>query len=300
MTTPQPPCRGRFAPSPTGPLHFGSLVTAVGSFLDIRSRRGQWLVRMEDLDRARERPGAASRILRTLEAFGFQWHGPVIYQSRRQEAYRAALDRLVYDGRVYGCGCSRRDIARQGLPGVEGRRYPGTCRQGLPPGRPLRALRLLTDDRPVRFVDRICGPQTQRLETDIGDFVIRRADGLFAYQLAVVVDDAWQGIDQVVRGADLLLSTPRQIYLQRLLSLPTPVYGHLPLVLDEAGRKLSKQRRARPVDPRDPVTALLAAFHFLGQPAPPERPSSLDEFWDWAIRNWTLKRVRCTPGGATS
>ena len=293
MSTTQTPYRGRFAPSPTGPLHFGSLVTAVGSFLDARSRQGQWLVRMEDLDRTRERPGAANQILRTLDAFGFEWDGEVVYQSRRQGAYQDALDALIQDSHVYACACSRRQIAQQGLPGVDGPRYAGTCRKGLAPGKAARALRLQTHDRPVTFLDRVCGPQSQRLETDVGDFVIRRADRLFAYQLAVVVDDAWQGIDQVVRGADLLLSSPRQIHLQRLLSLPTPTYAHLPLVLDDAGRKLSKQSLARPVEERDPLPSLLAALDFLGQPLPPERPVDLQDLWRWAAENWRIGRVGC-------
>ncbi len=296
MTDHTPRYRGRFAPSPTGPLHFGSLVTAVGSYLDARHRGGEWLVRMEDLDRTRERPGAADRILRTLEAFGFHWDDEVLYQSRRDPAYREALERLLDAGLAYPCGCTRREIAERGLPGIEGPRYDGTCRDGLPPGRQPRAYRLRVPAETVTFRDRVCGPCGHNLANEVGDFVIRRADGLFAYQLAVVVDDAWQGITQVVRGADLLLSTPRQIHLQRLLGLPTPDYAHLPLVLDENGRKLSKQSDARPVDPDDPIPALVAALAFLGQPPPPERPATVEGLWQWAIPRWHLPG----PGPLTS
>ena len=289
--------RGRFAPSPTGPLHFGSLVTALGSFLDARSQGGEWLVRMEDLDRPRERPGAADRILATLEAFGFEWDGGVICQSRRDEAYREGLERLLAGDLAYPCGCTRREIAAQGLPGAEGPRYGGTCRGGLPPGRRARAYRVRVERETITFDDRICGSCGHNLWNEVGDFVVRRADGLFAYQLAVVVDDAWQGVTDVVRGADLLLSTPRQIHLQRLLGLPTPRYAHLPLVLDAQGRKLSKQDRARPVDPANPLPTLVAALEFLDQPPPPEPPANLDEFWHWALQHWDIRRIQCPSAG---
>ncbi len=282
---------GRFAPSPTGPLHFGSLVAALGSWLDARHHGGAWLVRMEDLDRPREVPGAADLILRTLDAFGLEWDGTVEYQSRRNPAYHEAAEKLRHLGLLYPCGCSRREIRRNALPGVEGPVYPGTCRSGLPPGCKRHALRLHTTPETVGTDDRIQGTIAQNLESEIGDFVLRRADGLFAYQLAVVVDDAWQGITHVVRGADLLLSTPRQIYLQRLLSLPTPHYAHLPLVVDDAGRKLSKQRAAQPVDAADPAPALLAALRHLEQPLPPEPLDRAEEILAWAVEHWDSLQI---------
>lgn len=205
------PYRGRFAPSPTGPLHFGSLIAALGSCLDARQQGGTWLLRMEDVDTSRNVPGAADDILRTLAAFGFEWDGPVLYQSQRLAAYGAALEQLKQAGLAYGCACSRKEIADSATHAAidGGLAYPGTCRKGLPDGRAARAWRLRVDNGEVAFIDRLQGRVVQHLEDDVGDFVLRRADGLFAYQLAVVVDDAWQGITDVVRGADLLASTPR-------------------------------------------------------------------------------------------
>jgi glutamyl-Q tRNA(Asp) synthetase len=284
-------CRGRFAPSPSGPLHFGSLVAALGSCLEARSRQGEWLLRMEDLDPPREEPGAADTILRTLEAFGFAWDGEVLYQSRRQEAYHAAAEELIARGEAYPCACSRREVAAAGLKGIDGPRYPGTCRNGIRNGRTARAVRVRVDDDPLRLHDRICGEISQHLARDSGDFIIRRADGLFAYQLAVVVDDAFQGITDVVRGSDLLSSTPRQIHLQRLLSLPSPAYAHLPLALGSDGKKLSKQSHARPVPDNGPLASLTAALQFLNQPLPPEPPVSLQAFWEWAIAHWDLTAI---------
>ncbi len=280
------PYTGRFAPSPTGPLHFGSLVTALGSYLDARHRGGKWLVRMEDLDRPREVTGAADLILGTLDAFGLEWDGTVEYQSRRDPAYAAAVEKLGQLGLLYPCGCGRREIRRHGRHGPEGLIYPGTCRNGLPPGCKRRTLRLYTTEETVTANDRIQGRIAQSLETEVGDFVLHRADGLFAYQLAVVVDDAWQGITHVVRGADLLWSTPRQIYLHRLLNLPTPVYAHLPLAVDGTGRKLSKQHASRPVDASNPVPALLAALRHLEQPMPPEPLGHTGDILAWAVEHW--------------
>jgi glutamyl-Q tRNA(Asp) synthetase len=290
--------RGRFAPSPTGELHFGSLITALGSFLDARNRDGVWLVRMEDLDRAREVPGAAASILATLEACGLTWDGPVVYQSQRLEYYREAAEALRRAGLAYPCGCSRADLRRAGRPGPEGPVYPGTCRTGLAAGRHPRSLRLRTDASPVTVHDRIQGLLTQRLEQTLGDFVIRRADGLFAYQLAVVVDDAEQGITEVVRGADLFASAPRQVYLQGLLGLPRPGYAHLPLALDEQGRKLSKQWAARPVARRAPLPALYAALAHLGQPLPEPGLDRPDSLLAWALAHWDPARIpRAVPAG---
>jgi len=282
--------RGRFAPSPTGPLHFGSLVAAVGSFLEARSRGGEWLVRMEDLDLPRTVPGAADGILRTLDAFGLNWDGEVMVQSARSEAYRAALAELEKLGAVYPCACTRKEIADSALSGIDGPVYPGICRAGLPEGRAPRAMRVRTDAIPVGFDDALQGRISQVLETEVGDFVIRRADGLFAYQLAVVVDDTEQEITHIVRGADLLDSTPRQIYLQKLLGLPAPAYLHLPVVVNERGEKLSKQTLAPAVNVANSVAQLYEVLVFLNQ-APPEelKDADLDSFWKWAIAHWKAR-----------
>jgi glutamyl-Q tRNA(Asp) synthetase len=287
--------RGRFAPSPTGPLHFGSLVSALGSYLDARHNGGVWLVRMEDLDRQREVKGAADEILRCLERFGFEWDEAVLYQSRRREAYEVALEQLRRDGYAYPCACSRKQIAEQASIGVEGPIYPGTCRGRLASGSRTRSIRLLTQDEEIKLQDRVQGPIHQNPGREVGDFLIRRADGYHAYQLAVVLDDAWQSINQVVRGADLLGSTPRQCYLQQLLELPRPLYAHLPLAVDASGRKLSKQYKDAPVDPRKPLDGLLQGLAFLGQAMPPERPVDLNDFWYWAVEKWRLERVPARP-----
>jgi glutamyl-Q tRNA(Asp) synthetase len=252
---------GRFAPSPSGPLHFGSLVAALASWLDARAAGGRWLVRIEDLDRPRVQPGAADEILRTLDRLGLYWDGEVVFQSTRGALYEAALSRL---GNTYLCGCSRREIADSAVSlAADGAQvYPGTCRAGLPAGKNARALRVRAQGM-ISFADRVQGELSQDLEREVGDFVLRRADGQFAYQLAVVVDDADQKITDVVRGADLLDSTPRQIYLQRLLDLATPRYLHVPVALDARGEKLSKHAGARPIDRED----LQRALRFLGQPA---------------------------------
>lgn len=255
------PYCGRFAPSPTGLLHFGSLVAAVGSYLRARAQNGFWIVRMEDLDPPREVPGAAGDILATLAAFGMESDELVIFQSAREAAYAAAFETLRDGGHVFPCWCSRADLESAG--GI----HRGTCVAATDPAR-APAWRLRTPATTIRFDDHACGPQAQNLREAVGDFVLRRVEGWYAYQLAVVVDDADQGITEVVRGVDLLDSTPRQIHLQRLLGLPTPAYLHLPLALDVDGRKLSKQDRAHPVDARDPLPALRAALEFLGQRVP--------------------------------
>lgn len=286
------PVGGRFAPSPTGPLHFGSLVAAVGSCLSARAQGGGWQLRMEDLDPPREIPGAADDILRTLEVYGFEWDGPVLWQSSRGAAYQEALDALTQHGMLYACGCTRREIADSSVHGIEGPVYPGTCRTRSPPGRPLHTLRVHTDTTVIEFDDRVQGRQRAQLETDIGDFVVRRADGLTAYQLACVVDDAAQGITEVVRGADLLASTARQIHLQRLLGVPTPDYLHLPVVLNAAGEKLSKQTLARPLASAQPQAQLVEALAFLGQdPAPDWRTGSVAELWAAALARWSESSI---------
>jgi len=286
------PYRGRFAPSPTGPLHFGSLIAAAGSYLEARAHGGAWLVRMEDLDPPREMPGAAGLILQTLETYGFEWNGPVLYQSQRSEAYEAALETLKANNQLYPCTCTRKEIADFAVQeGIEGAVYAGTCRTGLH-GRAARAWRVRTTQQAISFDDAVQGYQSQILECDIGDFVLKRADGLYAYQLAVVVDDATQDITHAVRGADLLDSTPRQIWLQRLLGLPTPHYAHLPIAANVAGEKLSKQTRAQSLPLDDPSPWLWRALQFLGQNPPPELTQApLAALWQWAHGNWHLATV---------
>lgn len=286
---------GRFAPSPTGPLHFGSLVAALGSCLDARAADGKWLLRMEDVDEPRSVPGAADAILRTLERFGFAWDGEVAYQSRRKNHYQAAFERLRLAGAVFACACTRREVA-DSIIGVDGApRYPGTCRNGLPQGREARAWRLKVEPGQVCFEDALQGLYCQDLAAEVGDFVVLRADSYFAYQLAVVVDDAEQGVTHVVRGADLIDSTPRQRHLQRLLGYAHPEYLHLPAAVNAAGEKLSKQTRARRIDPRRPQAALCDALGFLGQRPPSGlAEAELDEIWRWARANWRRERLtRC-------
>lgn len=287
--------RGRFAPSPTGPLHFGSLVAALASYLEARQQQGEWLLRMEDLDTPRNMPGAADAILRSLEAFGFEWDGAVVYQSERHDLYAAALARLQEDVLVYPCGCTRKEIADSAIHGIEGAIYPGTCRSGLPPGKTARAWRIRAENRTIGFDDAIQGHVAQNLARDIGDFVLKRADGFYAYQLAVVVDDADQAITHVVRGADLLDSTPRQIYLQQVLGLPAMHYAHIPVVLNAQGEKLSKQTQAAAVDDRQPATQLWQALDFLQQSPPAAvRNAPLADIWQWADQNWQLSRIKPT------
>ncbi|MCW5962673.1 MAG: tRNA glutamyl-Q(34) synthetase GluQRS [Bryobacterales bacterium] len=292
------PYRGRFAPSPTGPLHFGSLVAAVASYLDARAHCGEWLVRIEDVDIGRAVPGVADEILRTLERFGFTWDCEVLWQSCRTERYRAALMRLWEQEVVFSCACSRRDLAGSGRLTEDGVAwYPGTCREGLPSdyldaGRIARSVRFRVNDHPIAFVDRCQGHVEDRLESSVGDFVILRADGLFAYQLAVVVDDAEQGITDVVRGADLLSNTPRQIALQRALGYSTPRYLHVPVAAHASGEKLSKQTGAQPVDPGRAVQEVHAALRFLNQNPPAQLiEDSLAALWEWAVAKWDAAAV---------
>jgi glutamyl-Q tRNA(Asp) synthetase len=287
------PYRGRFAPSPSGPLHFGSLVAAMASYADARAAGGSWLVRIEDVDTPRTRPGADAAILASLERLGFQWDGPVWRQSSRTAAYEAALDRLRQRGVIYPCACTRSERAADPVGRCGERVYPGVCRDGIDPRRAARnrrAMRVRTSASAVSFVDRLYGPQQQVPATDVGDFIVRRSDGLFAYQLAVVVDDAAQAITDVVRGADLLASTPRQIHLQHLLGVATPRYLHVPVAVDSRGIKLSKESRARAL-PQSPLPALTAAWQFLAQPMPDDAPSSVAEFWAWAFTSWRPARL---------
>ncbi|WP_374486476.1 tRNA glutamyl-Q(34) synthetase GluQRS [Zoogloea sp.] len=283
---------GRFAPSPSGPLHFGSLVAALGSCLSARSQGGQWLLRIEDVDTPRSVPGAAEGILRTLERFGFEWDGSVVWQSARAAAYRDALARLQAAGRIFGCACTRKEMADSALARDGTRRYPGTCRDGLPPGRAARAYRLRVEPGTLSFDDRVQGTIAEDVAADVGDFVLLRADGLFAYQLAVVVDDAEAGVTEVVRGADLLDSTCRQILLQRLLGYLVPAYAHLPVACNAVGEKLSKQTLARAVDGAEPARLLTDVLDFLGQRPPPDLAASgLAAVWAWARENWSMDRV---------
>ncbi len=286
---------GRFAPSPTGPLHAGSLVAAMASWLDARAHRGRWLLRIEDLDEPRNVPGAAEDILATLARLGFVADAPVTWQSRRHEAYRQAFDRLVAADHVYGCACTRREIAAAlAAAGIRTDRhvepiYPGTCRDGLPPNRAPRAWRARVDDRPVRWIDRHDG--VERIETlpdSCGDFVLLRADGVWAYQLAVVVDDGAAGVTDVVRGADLASSTARQVRLQQWLGLPNPRYLHVPVVVGEDGEKLSKQNGARALDAQAPLAELAAAAAHLGLGA--IEAGSIGRFWELATEGWARRR----------
>lgn len=287
-----PKYRGRFAPSPTGPLHFGSLVAAVGSYLDAKFNHGTWMVRIEDLDWQREIPGAASEILHTLERLGMEWDGEVIYQSKRFSIYQEALDVLNEQGLIYPCACSRREIADSSIIGISGPIYPGTCLKNPAADNKTHALRIRTSDDLIVFNDMLQGSYSQKLKHDIGDFVLRRTDGVYAYQLAVVVDDAAQNITHVVRGADLLDSTPRQIFLQRLLGYSTPGYLHFPIVTNAMGEKLSKQTHAAPMDLSNALMQLVDALNFLGQQPPIEMiEGDISAFWQWAITHWRADQI---------
>lgn len=288
--------RGRFAPSPTGPLHKGSLVAAIASYLEARTRQGEWLVRMEDVDELRNVKGAADDILYSLEAYGFEWDGEVIYQTQRKEAYAEALQQLKDQRIVYPCTCSRKQLRAQAARGYlqdgpMGYIYPGTCIDNSFDDFTSNdyAIRIHTPDIAYSFTDALQGHYSQQLKSDLGDFVIRRRDGLFAYQLAVVVDDAFQKISHVVRGIDLIDSTPRQIYLQRCLNFPQPEYTHLPLIVNAQGEKLSKQTGAASIGNTANIPLLVECLDFLGQNPPAElKRESLNNVWQWATNNWKL------------
>ena len=285
--------KGRFAPSPTGPLHFGSLIAATASFLEASVNKGEWIIRIEDLDKPREIAGATNSILHMLEAFGFEWNNDILYQSQRDAAYQVALMSLQSRNLVYPCICSRKEIADSATSlGVEGLIYPGTCKNGLIKSHTDLAYRLSVQHKTIEFNDAILGRVIHNLATDIGDFVLKRADGLFAYQLAVVVDDAMENITHVVRGADLLNSTPRQIYLQQLLGLNTPHYAHIPIATNIQGKKLSKQTLAQAIDAKHANHLIWQALNFLGQSPPIAlQNESLNHVWGWAKQHWNLQNV---------
>jgi glutamyl-Q tRNA(Asp) synthetase len=283
---------GRFAPSPTGLLHFGSLVTAVGSFLQARSQHGKWYVRIEDLDPPREMPGSTMQILHTLESYGLHWDGEILYQSRRHISYHDAVAYLIRRSSAYPCGCSRREIKAIAELGPFGFIYPGSCRSRRQQTDEDVNIRVIAQDGIIEFTDENLGYLNQNLKSELGDFIIKRRSGLYAYQLAVVVDDAYQGITQVVRGADLVDSTARQIFLQQSLGLPTPRYLHLPIATDIKGNKLSKQSHATPIAIDRPLPHLIAALRFLNQNPPSELiDANLNEFWHWAIEHWSIIKV---------
>jgi glutamyl-Q tRNA(Asp) synthetase len=269
---------GRFAPSPSGDLHFGSLVSAVGSYLEAKAIGGKWLIRIENIDPPRELPGSAQSIIDDLKTFGMEPDAPVLYQSDRFTAYQDAVDKLLYDGQAYPCACSRKDLPASGI-------YPGTCRTGIKKGKDARSIRFLAHNSSISFVDKLQGP----VQDPIDDFIIRRADGFFAYQLAVVVDDEFQEISQVVRGADLLDSTARQIALQNALGYDTPAYMHLPLVVSAEGKKLSKRNSSDPVQNQNPIDAVSMALKFLGQNPP--SGVTLEQLWLWAFEHWNCALV---------
>ena len=277
---------GRFAPSPTGPLHFGSLVAALASYLDAKANGGRWLVRIEDLDPPREVTGSSTLILKQLQALGMDWDDDVLYQSTRLSVYERILQQLENREYCFYCDCSRQRVS--GLEGV----YDGRCRSRGLNSSPGLAIRLKISPKTVRFTDGIQGDYAQNLEHEVGDFILRRKDGLFAYQLAVVADDAAQKITHVVRGYDLLSSTPRQIYLQQRLGLPTPSYAHIPIIVNDLGQKLSKQHFAEPIDLKNVPSLLVSALQFLGMTPPPTligaAPAAL---MTWGAEHWDIQRV---------
>ena len=291
------PVIGRFAPSPTGPLHLGSMVAAIASFVDARAAGGQWRLRIDNLDSTRCRPAWATSICSTLEAFGLHWDGAVQNQDSRRGLYAETLDQLIERRRAYPCGCTRREVQSLGRPGPAGLIYPGTCRGGLPPGRTARSWRFRAESQPVAFLDRCHGHQTVAVDELVGDFLLKRGDGLHAYPLAMVVDDAELEVTDIVRGADLLPATAPQVALQRELGLPTPRYLHVPVATDELGRKLSKTNAATAVDPRQASAITAAVLAFLAHPPPAEFDGAPPgELLEWAVRHWRPVRLQSRPG----
>ncbi len=286
MTSPSVPYIGRFAPTPSGHLHFGSLLAALASYLDARQQQGQWLVRIEDLDGPRNKPGAQELILKALTAHGIQWDGEILVQSQQQARYQAQIHDWLDRGVAYYCDCSRSDLT------VHNGIYPGTCRERNLPPADNHAVRVRVTDEPTVFTDRLQGEVVQRLESEVGDFVIRRRDGIIAYQLAVVMDDIAQGVTDIVRGADLLDSTPRQIWLYRLLQAPRPSYMHLPLMMARRGQKLSKRVGSAPVEGPQASGSLFAALNVLAQQPPWELQNApVAELIAWGIEHWQPRRL---------
>jgi len=286
--------RGRFAPSPTGPLHFGSLIAATASYLQAKQQHGEWLVRIDDIDPPREQAGAAKHILKTLEGFGFEWDKEVFYQSQQQQRYQEIIDELISQKNAYPCSCSRKSILEKIEHTAKGAEiiYPGFCRKAPLKKHSKYSIRLRSNSIPIIFTDALQGKQSCNLEKCVGDFILKRKDQLFSYQLATAIDDAEQNISEVVRGTDLLSSTPSQIYIQQKLKLPHPKYCHLPLAINKQGQKLSKQNFAPPLKTNDAVPLLYKTLKFLGQMPPIQlADSSLDDIWRWAILHWQRDRV---------
>lgn len=276
------PVIGRFAPSPTGSLHFGSLVSAVGSYLEAKCAAGRWVIRVEDIDPPREVAGSSKEIINDLRRFGMHEDGPILFQSSRTQAYQAAVKQLLAQDLAYPCACSRKDLPASGI-------YPGTCRNGIAKGKAARAIRFKVPLGTCQFTDALQGVISESVAATCGDFIIQRADGLFAYQLAVVIDDDFQGVTEVVRGADLLDSTCRQICLQKALQIKQPQYMHLPLAVADDGKKLSKRDMTDPIRQQDYTFAVRQALRFLGQTPPANL--ALEALWTWALEHWDRKKI---------
>jgi len=289
--------RGRFAPSPTGPLHFGSLLAAISSYAPARQAHGKWLVRIEDVDQPRCDSNSTKSILTALEAYGMHWDEEIIYQSQRGKYYQAALDTLSHKNRIYHCACTRKEINKINPSTDRNHIYPGTCKNGIPEGKTARSIRVRTNSTIISFDDCVQGTFAQNIANEVGDFIIKRADDLFAYQLAVVVDDEEQGITDIVRGSDMLDSTPRQIFLQQQLGFFTPRYTHIPLAINSDGQKLSKQTKAPAIKLDDPRPTLINALNFLNQQVPSElRDTDIETIWQWVIQNWATNNIPSQPG----
>jgi len=284
--------RGRFAPSPTGPLHFGSLLAAISSYAPARQAQGKWLVRIEDVDLPRCDSNSTKSILTALDAYGMHWDEEIIYQSQRNKYYQAALDTLSHKNSTYHCACTRKEINKINPSTGSTHIYPGTCKNGIPEGKTARSIRIRTNSTTISFDDCVQGTFAQNIANEVGDFIIKRADDLFAYQLAVVVDDEEQGITDIVRGSDMLDSTPRQIFLQQQLGYFTPRYTHIPLAINSGGQKLSKQTKAPAIKIDDPRPTLINALNFLHQQVPSElRDTDIETIWQWVIQNWSTNNI---------
>ncbi len=283
---------GRFAPSPTGALHAGSLLAAVGSYLDARAHQGKWLLRIEDIDTPRIVPDSATQILHTLETFGLYWDETETFQNHHTKRYHDALAQLQQDNLLYPCTCSRKQVQTDGHMGIEGYIYPGTCRnQAFSHLTQAHSWRIKTPDKLITFCDRIAGMQKQNIAQKVGDFVLKRADGLWAYQLAVVIDDAASQITHIVRGNDLLLSTARQIYLQQCLGFQEPIYAHLPILINSAGQKLSKQTLAPAINTQSAISTLRQTLNHLFL-YPPQEIDHIPDLLQWAIDNWKIENIK--------